>query len=138
MNALIIALLIWIGGNSDYAVPATQPNIAMVEPYQLCRRYGVTSQQDCTAIKLMGLYDKAYTVYLRYDFDPADMADRGRLLHELVHWVQWSNKRNEVNSCMGRLEAEAYRLQDRWRARYGLPPPQDAFTMLMLEASCSS
>jgi hypothetical protein len=110
----------------------------MVEPYQLCQRYGMADGGRCDAVKVMGLYNKGYTIYLRHDFDPADVEDRARLLHELVHWVQWSHNHNEVNDCMGALEVEAYRLQDRWRARYGLPPKRDAFTMLMLEVSCSA
>jgi hypothetical protein len=85
-----------------------------------------------------GLYDKAFTIYLRYDFDQAGVDDRARLLHELVHWVQWSNERNEVNNCMGALEVEAYRLLDKRRARYGLSPKRDTFSMLMLEASFST
>jgi len=138
MTDLITALLLWIGANSSYEVFPTQPNIAMVEPYQLCQRYGVPDQDHCSAIKVRGIYNKEYTIYLRYDFDPADVEDRARLLHELVHWVQWANGRNEINHCMGALEAEAYRLQDKWRAGYGLSPKRDPFTMLMLEASCST
>lgn len=138
MSDLISALLLWIGVHSDYTVLAIQPNIAMVEPYQLCQRYGVQEQQQCKAIQVRGLYDKEYTIYLRYDFDSANIEDRARLLHELVHWVQWSNNRTETNHCMGALEVEAYRLQDQWRASYGLSPKRDAFTMLMLEASCST
>ena len=110
----------------------------MVEPYQLCQRYGVPNQRNCAALKVKGIYDKAFTIYLRNDFNPLGIEDRSRLLHELVHWVQWANGKNEVSNCMGNLEVEAYELQDKWHAQYGLTAKRDEFTMLMMQASCDS
>lgn len=138
MADIISALLLWIGTHTSYAVGQFHPNVAMVEPYRLCRLYGVPNQELCRDLKLKGIYDKDYTIYLRYDFEPDNVEDRARLLHELVHWVQWSNGHNEKTQCMGQLEVEAYELQDQWRAQFGLKARRDAFTLLMLEASCSS
>ncbi|MCW9023574.1 MAG: hypothetical protein OQK73_02720 [Gammaproteobacteria bacterium] len=89
-------------------------------------------------LKVKGIYDKAVTIYLRNDFNLVGVEDRSRLLHELVHWVQWANGKNEISHCMGNLEVEAYVLQNEWRAQYGLAPRRNEFTLLMMEANCSS
>jgi|GEM_PF-1199198 len=138
MADVITALLLWIGSHTTYHVAQTHPNVAMVEPYRLCRLYGVDNLEQCGHLKVKGIYDKEQTIYLRYDFDPDNPEDRARLLHELVHWVQWSNSRNENNTCMGKLEVEAYQLQDRWRTDSGLKATADPFTLLMLQASCGA
>lgn len=136
MTTLMFAMLAWISANTGYNLPKQLPNIVMVEPYQLCQRYGVYDQKNCNMLKVKGVYDKAFTIYLSYQFEPGNIEDRSRLLHELVHWVQWANGKNELNHCMGNLEVEAYELQDKWRAQYGLEAKRDEFTMLMLEAAC--
>ncbi len=138
MADIISALLLWIGAHTGYHVGPLHPNVAMVELYLLCRLYGVNNLEHCRNLQLQGIYNKDYTIYLRYDFDPEEVEDRARLLHELVHWVQWSNSYTEQTRCMGKLEVEAYELQDRWRAEFGLKARADAFTLLMLEASCSA
>lgn len=138
MADVISALLLWIGAHTGYTVGRFHPNVVMVEPYRLCRLYGEADQVLCRDLRLKGIYNKAYTIYLRTDFEPESLEDRARLLHELVHWVQWSNGHNEKTQCMGQLEVEAYELQDEWRAQFGLRPKSDAFTLLMLEASCNS
>ena len=138
MSDLILAMLVWVSANSQYSLPQQLPNIVMVEPYQLCQKYGVQNQLNCKMLKVKGIYDKDVTIYLRNTFNPDDIEDRARLLHELIHWAQWANGHNEVNNCMGNLEVEAYTLQDQWRAQFGLQAKRDEFTMLMLEASCES
>ncbi len=138
MSEIVLVLLAWIGENTDYNTSALQPNVVMVEPYLLCRRYGVPDRRRCEALKLQGFYDKDFTIYLRSDFDPDNVEDRAKLVHELVHWVQWRNDRNEVSDCMGDLEVEAYELQDHWRGQYGLSPKSDAFTLMMLSAACEA
>ena len=56
-------------------------------------------------------------------------------MHELVHYVQWSNQRQK-NTCLGHLEVEAYTLQDKWRKGFSLAAVLDPFRMILLEASC--
>lgn len=138
MNSEIGAILIWIAANSSYAPTDHHPNIAMVEPYTLCQLYGVFEERQCAQLKIKGIYNKGFTIYLRNDFDIGDLEDRSRLAHELVHWLQWQNGCDETSRCMGKLESEAYELQDKWRAQYGLAPKRDMFTMMMLEASCDA
>lgn len=138
MSNEIAAILLWIASNSGYELTEFQPNIVMVEPYALCRLYGVTEQRQCELLQIKGIYNKDSTIYLRNDFDIRDIEDRSRLAHELVHWVQWQNGHNENTHCMGKLETEAYELQDKWRAQFGLEPKRDMFTMMMLEASCEA
>ena len=138
MTNEIAAILVWIAANSGYEVTDSQPNVVMVEPYVLCQLYGVHEQKQCEMLKIKGIYNKEFTIYLRNNFDINDVEDRSRLAHELVHWVQWQNGHNEKTHCMGKLEVEAYELQDKWRAQYGLAQKRDDFTMLMLEASCGA
>ncbi len=52
-----------------------------------------------------------------------------KLLHELVHYVQYRNGRYDEVSCMGQLEPEAYRLQYRWMEEQGIDKEFPAFTV---------
>lgn len=111
MTSEISAILIWIAANSGYDATDFHPNIAMVEPYTLCQLYGVREQKQCEMLKIKGIYNRDFTIYLRNDFDVSDIEDRSRLAHEL---------------------------QDKWRAQYGLEPKRDMFTIMILEASCEA
>ncbi|MDH5572451.1 MAG: hypothetical protein OEY89_11850, partial [Gammaproteobacteria bacterium] len=84
----IITMLVWVAAHTQYAPPEHLPNIVMVEAYQLCQKYGVQNQQNCASLKVKGIYDKDVTIYLRNTFNPDDIEDRSRLLHEPVHWMQ--------------------------------------------------
>ncbi|MDY6979571.1 MAG: DUF6647 family protein [Pseudomonadota bacterium] len=137
MNDILFALLTWIGTQTGYTIPETMPNIVMTERYNMCAQYGIDNKGTCTAANLAGFYDKNLTIYLRHSFDPTDANDRSDLLHELVHYVQWHNGRNN-SECLGKLEVEAYELQDQWRTNAGLKPTTDPFKLIMLSASCEA
>lgn len=85
----------------------------------------------------MGFYNERHTIYLYAGFSETDPRDQARLLHELVHYIQWHNGKN-VGGCWGGLEAEAYRLQDQWRLENNMPEQADPFRLLMMEAACDS
>ena len=135
MEGLIFALLVWIGANSELDTDVVLPNVVFTTQHNMCALYGIDNKHACDSAKLKGFYDKNVTVYLRSDFDADDLSDQSRLLHELVHYVQWMNGTHEIN-CLGGLELEAYDLQDRWRAAYGLEPSIGEFKRIMLAASC--
>lgn len=137
MKEVLISLLAWIGANTSYDVDVNLPNIAMTDRYNICVLYGIKSRGQCDAAKLQGFYNKAYTIHLRSEFDVDDPNDQSRLLHELIHYVQWSNHQQK-NTCLGRLEVEAYELQDVWRVSHQLVAILDPFKKLMLEASCDA
>lgn len=137
MTNLILSLLVWLGMNTDYDIDVALPNIVMTEPYNMCMAYGIDDMGSCKAARLMGFYDKNTTIYLRTSFNKANVEDKSRLIHELVHYVQWSNGRH-LTECLGQLEVEAYELQDRWRVQHGLPPIMDEFKKILLTASCDA
>lgn len=135
MVETIFAMMLWIEANTDYKVSSIQPNVVITEPSNLCVAYGINSQGGCQAMRLLGFYDKEVTIYLRNDYQHGNVEHASRLLHELVHYVQWSNGKHKT-TCLGELEVEAYELQDSWRAQFGLAPKVDPFKLIMLGASC--
>ena len=137
MQDLMVILLTWIGANSSYNVDLALPNITLTDTYNICANYGIDNKGQCEAARLKGFYDKQLTIYLPIDFDPQDPADRSRLIHELVHYVQWANNKDKT-TCLGHLEVEAYELQDQWRVAHHLNESLDPFRKIMLEASCDA
>ena len=137
MNELIFALLTWIGNHTDYEVKLNLPNIVLTEKYNMCTQYGISQKTNCDASGLMGFYNKKVTIYLHDDFNFHESIDASRLVHELVHYVQWKNG-EQKRRCLGHLELEAYELQDLWRAQQGLEPVADDFKKIMLAASCDT
>lgn len=137
MTGLLIAMLLWLSDNSDLDTAVTLPNVVMTDHGNICGNYGITTAGNCAASRLVAFYNKHNTIYLPVNFGSADADDSDRLLHELVHYVQWQNGLGQT-TCLGQLEVQAYELQDLWRAQRGLPPSRDEFKMLMLAASCES
>ena len=135
MQDVMALLLTWIGANSGYDVNLVLPNISMTNAYNICANYGIDNKGQCEAAKLKGYYNKELTIYLPTEFNPQDHADRSRLIHELVHYVQWANNKHKT-TCLGHLEVEAYELQDQWRVAHNLNESLDPFRKIMLEASC--
>lgn len=73
-------------------------------------------------------------------FLPADFElgrDDDLLLHELVHFAQFENGK-DGNGCAGRLEPEAYRIQDAFNASRGDPRRSDAFTVFTIVMACDA
>ena len=137
MTELMISLMAWLGTHSAYGTEVHLPNIAMLPQHNMCRIYGVDDKARCDALGLKGFYDKRLTIYMRMDFDPENMHHQSQLLHELVHYLQWSSGEADEH-CLGHLELEAYELQDAWRVEQGLQPVLADFNRLMLEISCSA
>jgi hypothetical protein len=127
----------WISLQTPYALPVTTPNLSFTEPSNICANYGIESKGRCEAAKLVGFYNTRRTIYLPLKFEQKNLRDQSRLLHELVHYVQWYNKEHK-KTCLGKLEAEAYRIQDKWLASQSLPPASDPFKLVLLEASCDT
>jgi hypothetical protein len=137
MEALLLLLIGWLNLHTEYDTRVVVPNIAIVEQGNLCLNYGIVSSGICQATRLKGFYNERQTIFLYPHFDPADPADQSRLLHELVHYLQWHNGEH-TRKCWGVLEAEAYRLQDEWRAQNGINHQTDPFKLVMLEAACDN
>lgn len=137
MFTLMSALLSWIAAHSPYGADLPLPNVVMVERYAVCAAYGISGQGNCDASGLYGFYDEELTIYLPSRFDPDEPTDQSRLLHELVHYVQWAHGKDK-GACRGELEVEAHDLQDAWRAERGLGPTLDVFRRILLGAACDA
>lgn len=137
MDALILSMMVWLQSHTAYDTRVELPNIAIVEVANLCQNYGITQAGNCEAMQLKGFYNESHTIYLYGGFSDQDLADQSRLLHELVHYIQWHNGEH-IDGCWGTLEAEAYRLQDQWRVQNNLEAQADPFKLVMLEAACDS
>jgi len=135
MHELLLSLLLWIGANSDYNVDLTLPNVTLTEPYNLCANYGIRNKGQCDAAQLVGFYDKKFTIYLPIGFQTENAKHRSRLIHELVHYVQWANNVHR-NTCLGMLEVEAYELQHQWGKPHHLNNPLDPLKEILLLSSC--
>lgn len=137
MNDVILALLTWIGTQTTYSTSIEYPNIVFTNRHNMCALYGINEKGRCEAARLKGFYDKEVTIYLGLDFDIKNPHHQSRLLHELIHYVQWANNKNST-TCLGHLEVEAYDLQDKWRANFQLKPIMSEFNRIMLGASCDA
>lgn len=137
MNDVIFALLTWISSQTTYSTIVELPNIVFTNRHNMCALYGIHEKGRCEAAQLKGFYDKELTIYLGLDFDINNPNHQSRLLHELVHYVQWSNNKNS-STCLGQLEVEAYDLQDKWRGDNQLKPIMSEFRRIMLAASCDA
>lgn len=137
MKELVLMLMSWIGSHSGYAVPEQLPNLVFTTQHNMCALYGIDQKASCDASGLRGFYDKELTIYLGADFDPDNRHHQSRLLHELVHYVQWQNTAHDV-TCLGHLEVEAYDIQDKWRDTQGLNPILAEFNRILLTASCDT
>jgi hypothetical protein len=135
MQEVLAGLLAWIGSQTGYNVDLSLPNVSLTEPYNVCMNYGIKHKGQCDAAHLKGFYNKHYTIYLQNNFNLNNKHDRSALMHELVHYVQWSNQQQK-STCLGQLEVEAYDLQDKWREHYHLGAVLDPFKRIMLQASC--
>jgi len=135
MDALMLSLLGWINLNTEYDMRVDLPNIVMTEKANLCQQYGIDKAGTCQATNLKAFYNRGLTIYLHADFDASNTQDQSRLLHELVHYIQWHNGTN-VGECWGNLESEAYNLQDDWREEQSLSRHTDPFRLLMMQAAC--
>ena len=100
MSELMMALMVWIGANSNYNTHIELPNVVFTTQHNMCALYGIHDKGRCDDARLRGFYDKDLTIYMDVDFDTSDPHSRSQLLHELVHYVQWSNGR-QATTCLG-------------------------------------
>jgi len=135
MNDLLIIMMVWLGAHTPYNTNISLPNIIKTEHTNLCQNYGQLTNEQCKSAQLVGFYNKHHTIYLNHEFNYSTPKDQARLMHELVHYVQWANGKQKV-TCLGHLEVEAYEIQDLWRAKNKLASSLDPFKKILLEASC--
>lgn len=119
-TSLKSALIEWIGANSGYDVSTILANPPEVK---FCA-HGSTLVYQGKAIhfgdRLNGVYDETTEqICLAKPWNASNTKDRGVLLHELVHHVQYQSK---SWACPKATEWEAYKLQEAWLLEKGARP----------------
>ena len=132
-DLLKIALLEWIEANSEYDVSGLLANPPTV---RFCE-HGSTLVYEGKAIhfddRLNGVYDEMKKqICLAKPWHSSSTKDRGVLLHELVHHVQYESK---SWICPKATEWEAYKLQEVWLLENGMTPDFN-WAYILLDSSC--
>jgi hypothetical protein len=139
MRELILAFLTWIAGEMGLLTPPP-PQVELVSAEEISRIAYGEHQSPEIHLHLQALYDNdKATIYLRNDWNPAELYSRATLLHELVHHVQAFHK--IPLPCRRAREPDAYRLTLRWLEQQGVANPYavlniDEFTIALL-SRCS-
>lgn len=121
MDALIAALAGWIALQTGLSAgPA--PRIEFVTPITMTERAFGTGVAPSPLLR--AIYSQpTRTVYLRQEWDAANVRDRSELVHELVHHVQ--NVNNLKFRCPAEREKLAYDLQLAWLRDQGVRDPYE-------------
>ena len=116
--ALIRELTTWIAAKTDYDTALTMrdpPVVTFCDTGETIRYEGKDIIVDA---QLRAAYDlRRRRIFLVLPWSASDARDVSTLLHELIHDVQFSNRRW---LCNGETEWEAYKLQEAWLAENGL------------------
>mgnify|MGYP002862481764 CR=1 FL=1 len=129
--------MIWISTVTGYPVPEP-PSIVFVEtPRDLfriangcdlpdrsksdkkwCERYDKKADEFGT---ILALYDpEKKTIILQKGWTSDTIPGRSILVHELVHHMQYMSGQISKFKCQGKIEKEAYDVQNKWLEPYGL------------------
>jgi hypothetical protein len=118
MKELIVALLAWIIAETGLVMPPP-PSVQKIAQAEMNRLSHVDGSTDDNVRALY--YRPTQTVYLRTDWNHAELQSQAALLHELVHHVQ---ARNRVAApCPAALEKQAYALTIKWLQQQGVADP---------------
>lgn len=136
-SLLLGAFIAWMTANSDLPRPDVRPIIEVKTPEELWHMYlpGREFPEDPDDGRVHGLYI-AGTIYISSNCPLSDLFCQSVILHELVHAYQ--EQMDEVE-CLGRLEAEAYRLQKQWLEERGISiwdHLDPLYTMMVMQAGC--
>ena len=142
MEQLVTTLLLWLAANSTFDVSTLKPPpIVLMSPEEMTSMYYRESGRSPGAIKVdarvQGYFRRlgpdAGTVYMIAPESVPGAADysdprqnpifQERLLHELVHYVQWSSGEYERFICPAQGEIAAYQLGGRYLRSVGAIDP---------------
>jgi hypothetical protein len=114
MKDVVAAVLMWLGQATAYEMPATPPSIE-VEAHAAIQQIQGVSHGD-----FYGFYDPdANRIVLSERLDLDTDRGRGKLVHELIHWLQDETGLKSYR-CYGERELEAYSVQERFEKAHGL------------------
>lgn len=130
MGELIVALLTWIAAATGLPMPPPPPVVMVSKEQMSVLAFGRAWRAD-DDVPAAYDYDVA-TVYLRDDWNSADLRGRATLVHELVHHVQQVN--DVKYDCPAAREPLAYDMAIKWLREQGEQNPYavlktDAFTI---------
>ena len=120
----------WIGANTKYSTKGMElPSIALVSREILCAKGPFNGNKErCARFGVAGVYrEDDQTLYFPENVDFKDPIERSRLAHELFHFIQGKNgvydQLRDKKTCVGRIEAEAYMVEEKYRAYVHASPP---------------
>jgi len=126
MKSLAAFLLLWINANSAYDYQGDPPEVRTTDPEELV--YLVLGEIAWVPARakasIRGMYDAdTSTIWLRDDFDPGDPENVANLVHELVHFIQYTeaNTSGSKLPCGRELEREAYKIQNLYLRANNIP-----------------
>lgn len=127
MDALILSLMTYIAAVSgtfqaelgyDTRLDATKirymPTVQFVSEERLFAMKNNRLPSGQEVVGTQALYFFGGRIYLPNTWDPNNVADQGKLLHELVHFMQEAN--GHYHDCQGDRERLAYYIQEKWLA----------------------
>jgi len=110
MKEILIALMIWIGANTDYNTDVPLPVVEFKTQVEMeSLYYGERKREG----DLYGFYNlKKNVIILPDTWDSARPFDLGLLVHEMIHYLQ---DVNEIQfQCVAEMEADAWPLQKQY------------------------
>ncbi|MGH1540889.1 MAG: hypothetical protein ACRBHB_10740 [Arenicella sp.] len=128
MNELMVSLLLWISGQTGLLYNGYDvPELVSVSAEALVRvQYegNLPENYDPGSHGYLGLFDhNRNRVYLLAELDLDSVAGRSVLLHELVHYLQYTNNRHQAVECRRKLEEMAYFTQEAYLMEHSKPVP---------------
>ena len=111
MKEIIMALMIWLGANTNYNVDVPEPTVLFVTQEQLERAYYRGESHE--GVTLHGIYDTKLNLIMLSDaWDRTKPWDLSVLLHEVIHYVQ---DVNEIEyTCIAEMEKDSWPLQQQY------------------------
>ena len=106
-----MALMIWIGANTNYNVDVLEPKILFVTQDQLEQAYYGGEKYE--GVTLHGFYDtKLNLIILPDTWDRTDPWNISVLLHETIHYLQDVNQMKYP--CIEEMEKDTWPLQKQY------------------------
>ena len=111
MKEIIMAMMIWIGANTNYNVDVLEPKILFVTQDQLEQAYYGGEKYE--GVTLHGFYDtKLNLIILPDTWDRTDPWNISVLLHETIHYLQDVNQMKYP--CIEEMEKDTWPLQKQY------------------------
>ena len=111
MKELLIALMLWIGANTNYNVNVPLPEIIRMDKAPLEYQYfqgDIPRDSD-----IHGFYNlKDKKIYIRGEYPLEHPWSQGLILHEVIHYLQDMN--NIKFECVAEMEKDVWPLQKKY------------------------